>query len=80
MGLPDLILSKLRLLPLRADDGEKQIEVIDFTEFLRLQSAQAAPLRPVKGMLADLNASVSAADFGEVRREMWGELPREIHS
>lgn len=75
MALPDLILSKLRLLPV-----EKQIEVLDFTEFLRLKSEEFAPLRPVKGMLADLKASLSAADLGEVRREMWGEFPREMHS
>jgi hypothetical protein len=72
MSVEQLVLEKLRLLPL-----EKQQEVLDFVEFLQHKGAVQRPYRSVKGLWADLGAQITKEDIAEARREMWGNFPRE---
>jgi hypothetical protein len=72
MSLEELVVEKMRGLP-----PEKQKEVLDFVEFLKLKSAPAAPRRNVRGLWADLRIELTGIDIAEARREMWGNFPRE---
>lgn len=72
MSLEELVMEKMRDLP-----PERQKEVLDFVEFLKLKSAPAAPRRNVRGLWADLGIKLTDQDIAEARREMWGNFPRE---
>lgn len=72
MVIEDAIVAGLRVLPV-----EKKQEVLDFVEFLARRSAPPeAPASP-EGLWADLDITLSAEDIAEVRREMWGNFPRD---
>lgn len=71
MSIEKSVLEKLLKLPL-----EKQKEVLDFVESLQKETSQRRPRRSLKGLWADLGVQISAEDFAEVRREMWGGFPR----
>lgn len=43
----------------------------------QLTTAQNQPLKSAYGLWADLNIDISANEIDEVRREMWGNFPRE---
>ena len=71
MGVEESVLDKLRELP-----PDKQQEVLDFVEFLREKSAVKVSHRSLRGLWADLGVDISEEDITEVRRDMWGEFPR----
>jgi len=73
MSIEESVLHKLRVLPI-----EKQLEVLDFVEFLETKSASRSSRRSVRGLLADFNIDITAEDIAEARREMWGNFPRDI--
>jgi len=72
MSVEQLVLEKLRMLSI-----EKQQEVLNFVEFLQQKVAVKRPCRSVKGLWADLGVHITKEDIAEVRREMWGNFPRE---
>lgn len=66
------IVEKLRLLP-----QEKQLEALDFIEFLNQKVEAKQARKNSSGLLADLNISISKEEIDEARREAWGNFPRE---
>lgn len=72
-SLEQSILENLRQLP-----PEKQQEVLDFAEFLQQKTVPKQPRPSLKGLCADLNIHVAEEAITEVRREMWGNFPREF--
>jgi hypothetical protein len=73
MSIEEAVIEKLRALP-----ADKQLEVLDFAEFLRQKRAPKQPRKGVEGLWADLGVTISAEDIEEVRREMWQNFPREF--
>ena len=68
----EIIAEKAKELP-----PEKQLEVLDFLDFLRTRVPKKGPLRSPAGLLKGLGIDISEADIAEARREMWGNFPRE---
>ena len=66
----EMIAERARELP-----PEKQREVLDFVEFLRVARSPKRMLRDVAGLWAGFD--ISAEDIDEMRREMWGTFPRD---
>jgi Protein of unknown function (DUF2281) len=74
MTLEQQVLEKLRDLP-----TDNQKEVLDFVDFLKEKNGGAKkPRRSLRGLWADLNIHITEEDIAEARREMWGNLPRDI--
>ena len=73
MSIEDALLEKLRSLPVN-----KQQEVLDFAEFLRLRTPSPLPLHSSRGLCEDLGVDITEEDIAEARREMWGNFPRDI--
>jgi hypothetical protein len=73
MTIEQQVLEKLRDLP-----PEKQMEVLDFVDFLNEKNGPKKPLRSLLGLWADLNIHITEEDIAEARREMWGNFPRDI--
>lgn len=67
------VIEKLRELP-----EEKRQEVIDFAEFLGARAAVNGSRRSLMGAYEHLGVHVTEEDIAEVRREMWGNFPRDI--
>jgi hypothetical protein len=66
------IAEKARELP-----ADKQLELLDFAEFLHARPASQRPLVSAAGLWADLGIDITSEDIDEARREMWGNFPRE---
>jgi Protein of unknown function (DUF2281) len=64
------LIEKLRELP-----EEKQREVLDFADFLAAKQPPPPPQKNFRGTLKGL--SISEEDIAELRKEMWGNFPRE---
>ncbi|MBI3698716.1 MAG: DUF2281 domain-containing protein [Acidobacteria bacterium] len=73
MSLEETVVDKLRALPV-----EKQLEVLDFVEFLQQKTVVKRPRRSVEGLWADLGIDITEEDIAEARREMWGNFPRDF--
>jgi hypothetical protein len=73
MTIEQQVLQNLRSLP-----AEKQKQVLEFVESLRGASGTRTPRRSLLGLWADLNVRITDEDIAEVRREMWGNFPRDI--
>lgn len=69
MSYEDAILEKLRALP-----PAKKTEVLEFVSSLSV--AKHAPFKSPKGILADLNFTLTEGDLAEARREMWANFPQ----
>jgi hypothetical protein len=72
MNLEQSLLEKTRQLPV-----DKQLELLDFAEFLAQKSVRERPLKSIKGLCADLKVDITEEDIKEARQEMWGNFPRE---
>jgi mRNA-degrading endonuclease RelE of RelBE toxin-antitoxin system len=72
MDIEQSVLEKLKKLP-----SEKQQQVLDFIESIQSRSIARRPRRSLKGMWADLRVQIGEDDITQVRREMWGNFPRE---
>ena len=70
MSIEEAILEKVRALP-----PEKQVDVLEYVSTLETTSGE--PFRSPKGILADLNFTLTEQDLAEARREMWGNFPRD---
>ena len=66
------VVEKLRRLP-----PEKQLEALDFIEYLSHKIEAKQPRKSSSGLLADLNISISKEEIDEARREAWENFPRE---
>ncbi len=66
----ELIAQKAKDLP-----PEKQIEVLDFVEFIHAREGHKRPRRSLAGLWQGFD--ISTEDIEEARREMWGNFPRE---
>jgi hypothetical protein len=74
MTIEQQVLEKLRDLP-----PEKQMEVLDFVDFLTEKNGgPKKPLRSLLGLWSDLNIHITEEDIVEARREMWDNFPRDI--
>jgi len=71
MNLAQQILERLQSLP-----PDQQKEVLHFADSLRSRAA-SGPRRKLRGLWADLGASISEEDVAEARRELWKDFPRE---
>jgi hypothetical protein len=70
MSLEEAIMEKVRALP-----EPVKAEVLEYVS--GLAPADCVPFRSPKGILADLNFTLTEEDISEVRREMWANFPRE---
>jgi galactose-1-phosphate uridylyltransferase len=73
MKIPELVLEKLRDLPL-----DKQQAVLEFVESLRENGTPAKPLKGFEGLLEKYIVQITEEDIAEARREMLGSFPRDI--
>ena len=64
----EMIAQRARELPV-----DKQREVLDFVELLRVHQAPKRPLRDVAGLFKGFD--ISPEDIDEARRKMWGAFP-----
>ncbi len=67
MSIEQEVIEKLRSLSV-----DQQREVLAFVESLRREPPAGQAARPLRGLWADLDISVTEEDIAEVRREMWG--------
>jgi hypothetical protein len=67
------VLNSLRELP-----PERQVEVLDFVEFLRRRTAARSILRNPIGLFAHLNIDITEDDIAAARAELWGNFPRDM--
>jgi len=68
MSIEEAILEKVRSLP-----PEKKAEVLQFLS--GLEASAHPPFRSPKGILSDLNFTITEEDLAEARREMWSGFP-----
>ncbi|NEQ69932.1 MAG: DUF2281 domain-containing protein [Symploca sp. SIO1B1] len=73
MSIEESVLERLRQLPL-----DKQQELLDFAEFLYQKIVFKSSLSSVKGLCADLKVDITEEEIAEVRKEMWGNFPKDI--
>ncbi len=73
MIIEQAVLENFRQLP-----PDKQLEVLDFIQFLRQKTQPQKPHRSLRGLWSDLGIDITEADIREIRQEMWGNFPREI--
>lgn len=73
MTIEEKVLGKLRQL-----SPEKQEEVLEFVESLKVERDGKKPLRSFEGIWADLDIHITEENIAEARREMWGNFPRDI--
>ncbi|SPF35476.1 conserved hypothetical protein [Candidatus Sulfopaludibacter sp. SbA4] len=70
MTIEEEILEKVRALP-----PAKKTEVLQYVS--GLEAGEHRPFRSPKGILADLDFTLTEEDLAEVRREMWANFPRD---
>jgi hypothetical protein len=75
MTVIESVTTKLSELPLT-----RQLEVLDFVEFLAKRSVQRGeiPRRNPEGLLADQPSNLTLEDFKQARREMSAGFPRDL--
>ena len=73
MGLEATLVQRLRTLP-----ADRQVEVLDFVEFLSRRVYAKTPRRNPIGLFAGLGIEISAQDIADARSEMWGKFPRDF--
>ena len=67
------MLQKFRELP-----PEKQQQVLNFLDALTDNGSPQKPRRSLRGLWKNLNIQITEQDIAEVRREMWGNFPRDL--
>ncbi len=70
MSIEEAILEKVRALP-----QAKKSEVLQYVSSLGV--AEQEPFRSPKGILADLDFTLTEELLAEARREMWGGFPHD---
>ena len=70
MTIEEAILEKVRTLP-----PAKKTEVLEYVT--GLEAPERRPFRSPKGILADLDFTLTEEDLAEARREMWANFPHD---
>ena len=70
--IEESVVAKLRELP-----ADKRQEVLDFLSFLETKASPRPKLKSARGLWKDLGFTISKEDIADVRKEMWGNFPRE---
>jgi hypothetical protein len=73
MTVAETLMQKVNELPM-----SRQLEVLNFVEFLQQKQERTGPLRDPEGLLADPPFDLSLEDFTKARREGWRNFPREF--
>lgn len=73
MNIEETLIQRMRTLPV-----ERQVEVLDFVDFLSRKSTASKPRRNPIGLFAGLGIDISAQDIDDARAEMWQQFPRDI--
>jgi len=73
MTVAETLTHKVSQLPLN-----RQLEVLNFAEFLEQKQMHAGPRHDPEGLLGDQASGLSVADFAQARKEAWGNFPREM--
>ncbi len=73
MTLTEKLIEKVAHLP-----PERQMEILDFAEFIANKAANDVPLHDPEGMLADIPSNLTLEEFKAARREAWKNAPREF--
>ena len=68
----EAIARKISQLPV-----SRQLEVLNFAEFLAQKQKRVGPRRDPEGLLADQPSDLTLEDFTAARREAWRNFPRE---
>ncbi|MFQ4146176.1 DUF2281 domain-containing protein [Chlorogloeopsis sp. ULAP02] len=71
-SIQQAVLIALQELPI-----EKQQEVLDFVEFLKMRMSPKTH-RNLRGLWADLQVDLTEDDITEAKHEMWGHFPEDI--
>jgi len=72
MTSEEVLLEKIKVLP--PDLKQKAIE---YVEALQKKVQRKTPRVSLEGIWADMDVNITEEDIREVRREMWGNFPRE---
>jgi len=72
MTVAETLTQKVSQLPL-----SRQLEVLNFVEFLKQKQSQEGPRRDPEGLLVSQPSNLRLEDFVEARREAWSSFPRE---
>jgi hypothetical protein len=58
---------------------EKQQELLDFATFLQAKTgATGGPWKSLRGAFAHRGIDITEDEISTMRREMWGQFPREL--
>lgn len=58
---------------------ERQKQVLDFVEFLKIKSTKVRrPRKSLKGLWVNLNLNLTDEEITEAKQEMWGNFPKDI--
>ena len=72
MTLAETLTRKMSQLPV-----SRQLEVLNFAEFLEQKQMRAGPRHDPEGLLAGQASGLDLDDFTAARRKAWGNFPRE---
>lgn len=73
MTIAETLTQKVIQLPL-----SRQLEVLNFVEFLEHKQGQVSPRHDPEGLLADRPSDLSPEDLAEARKQAWSNFPREL--
>lgn len=73
MTVIENVVQKLAQLP-----PSRQLEVLDFVDFLTEKKSQKEPLYNPEGLWAGQGEDISTENIAEVRKEMWGKCDKDI--
>lgn len=65
-NIEEMLIQRTRTLPV-----ERQVEVLDFVDFLSRKSVVYEPRRNPIGLFAGLGVDISAKEIDEARAELW---------
>jgi hypothetical protein len=72
MTVIENVVQKLAQLP-----EHRQLEVLDFVDFLAEKKNRKGPLFSPQGLWAGRGHDVTPGDIAEARKEMWGKYEKE---
>lgn len=72
MTVAETLARKVSQLPL-----DRQLQVLEYAEFLAQKQTQRQPRRDPEGLLEDQPSNLSLDDFDAARRDAWRAFPRE---
>ena len=73
VNLEQTLVRRLRTLPM-----ERQVEVLDFVDFLGQRSTVKKPRRNPIGLFAGLGIDISAQEIDDTRADLWQHFPRDV--